>query len=593
MPSLMVAGEPKPQFILRKFSSIGQDPENDLVLDGEGIAPTHAHIRLEAGRFLLVALLRSHPIYLNGKRVRKQTLEHGDLLRLGERELSFQLWDEPSSNADEEPGDELSAYKRLAEFSSRLADRRSAAELLEALMDEVIALTGANKGFLIRVESGEVRIYTARNLKGENIKADLDAVSDSIISRVLKSREPLIVSDALNDQLFQSSLSVMQLKLCSVMCVPLISRGELLGAIYVGNDNVVDLFESRSLELLNIFASQATLLLQQAIQRDALSQDNAQLRTALEGKRFGSIIGSCDAMRSLFRRVEKVASTHISVLVLGDTGTGKELIAREIHRCSGRKGRFVPVNCGAIPETLMESELFGHRRGAFTGAVENKLGSFQAADKGTLFLDEIGEMPVHLQVKLLRAIQERTITRIGDTRPQRIDIRLVVATNVDLEEAIRQGRFREDLYYRINVVSIKLPPLKDREEDVLLIAHYLLERFSKELNRTVRGFSNEALIALRKHSWPGNIRELENRLKKALVMAEGTTLNPEDLDLSEELLEGRVLPLAEAKEAFQRRYIDQVLSLNNGNRTKTARDLGVDPRTIFRHLEKVREMKPR
>jgi transcriptional regulator with PAS, ATPase and Fis domain len=244
----------------------------------------------------------------------------------------------------------------------------------------------------------------------------------------------------------------------------------------------------------------------------------------------------------------------------------------------------VAINCSAIPESLMESELFGHRKGAFTGAVENKMGSFQAAHGGTLFLDEIGEMPPNLQVKLLRAIQERVVTAVGETRPTPVDIRVVAATHVNLEEAIKLGRFREDLYYRLNVVSIELPPLRARDEDVVLIARFLLEKFSKEFGRPIHGFTREAIIALRKHAWPGNIRELENRIKKAVVLADDLQLSPRDLDLSDDVLAGRVLPLAEAKEAFQRRYIDEVLALNGGNRTKTARDLGVDPRTIFRHL---------
>ncbi|MEZ4466777.1 MAG: nitric oxide reductase transcription regulator [bacterium] len=328
-------------------------------------------------------------------------------------------------------------------------------------MDEVIGLTGADKGFLLFMENGDLIVRTARNLNQESIAASLDHVSDSIIGRVVETRAPVIVSDALNDAAFQSSQSVVQLKLCSVMCVPLLFQGTLLGVIYVGNDNVVSLFDDQSLAVLTVFATQAAMLVQNALQQRALRSDNQRLQEALDGQRFGSIIGACDAMRDVYRRVDKVAATDINVLVLGETGTGKELVAREIHRRSPRaKGPFVAVNCGAIPETLMESELFGHRRGAFTGAVENKIGSFQAAEGGTLFLDEIGEMPVHLQVKLLRAIQERVITRVGDSKPMPVDLRLVVATHADLEQAIREGRFREDLYYRINVVSVVLPPLR-------------------------------------------------------------------------------------------------------------------------------------
>ncbi|MBC8132385.1 MAG: sigma-54-dependent Fis family transcriptional regulator, partial [Deltaproteobacteria bacterium] len=243
------------------------------------------------------------------------------------------------------------------------------------------------------------------------------------------------------------------------------------------------------------------------------------------------------------------------------------------------------INCGAIPENLLESELFGHIRGAFTGAVANKAGRFQSANGGTLFLDEIGEMPLSLQVKLLRALQERVVTRVGDTHAEAIDIRVLTATNRELEVEIKAGRFREDLYYRLNVVHILLPPLRDRGDDIVVLARYMVGRYSPEYGGKVRGLTPQAVAAIRRHRWPGNIRELENRLKKAVVLADKTLLGPEDLDLQPEDLP-TVLPLNEAKDKFQRDYINEILALNNGNRTKTARDLGVDPRTIFRHLEK-------
>jgi transcriptional regulator with PAS, ATPase and Fis domain len=297
-------------------------------------------------------------------------------------------------------------------------------------------------------------------------------------------------------------------------------------------------------------------------------------------------------MQQVFRKVEKIAPTDISVLITGETGTGKELIAREVHVRSPRTGKpFITINCGAIPENLLESELFGHVKGAFTGAVSNKQGKFQAADGGTLFLDEIGEMALDLQVKILRAIQERVVIRVGDTRPENVDIRILAATNRDLEKEIAAGRFREDLYYRLNVVNVHLPPLRERGEDVLVIARYLLSRYAREFDAKVKGFSPNATVAIRKYNWPGNIRELENRIKKAVVLCDSSVIGPDDLGLVGDTLP-QILTLADAKEKFQRDYINEVLALNNGNRTKTARDLGVDPRTIFRHLEKEADSPP-
>jgi transcriptional regulator with GAF, ATPase, and Fis domain len=420
----------------------------------------------------------------------------------------------------------------------------------------------------------------------ENIADAVSQLSDSIVAKVVKTLKPVIISDAMNDEEFAGSKSIMKLRLTSVICVPLLDRGKLIGLIYVGNDSIVDLFQPETMQILTVFAAQASLIVANALLLDHLRVDNRQLSQRLEQIRFGEIVGTSGPMQEVFKKVEKVASTDISVLITGETGTGKELIAREIHTRSPRaRAPFVTINCGAIPENLLESELFGHVKGAFTGAVANKQGKFQAAHGGTLFLDEIGEMPLNLQVKLLRAIQERIIIRVGDTRPETVDIRIVAATNRNLEGEIQAGRFREDLYYRLNVVNIHLPPLRDRQEDVVVIARYLLGRYAKEYDSKVKGFSPNAAVGIRKHHWPGNIRELENRIKKALVLAESTMIGPDDLGLTPDVLPP-ILTLADAKEKFQRDYINEVLALNNGNRTKTARDLGVDPRTVFRHLEK-------
>ncbi|MEM9189613.1 MAG: sigma-54-dependent Fis family transcriptional regulator, partial [Myxococcota bacterium] len=457
---------------------------------------------------------------------------------------------------------------------------------LEALVDAVIDVTNAGKGFVILLQNGEPRVTVARNLKQKNLAADVASLSDSIISKVVESKRPLIVSDAVNDTMFRGSQSVMNLQLSSVMCAPLLAQGQLLGIIYVGNNNVVALFEESSLDILSVFATQGALILQNALLRDELKSDRDNLAEMLEEKRFGDIIGSNPSVVAVFRKVEKVAEADISVLITGETGTGKELIAREIHRRSKRgEGPFVVVNCGAIPENLMESELFGHVRGAFTGAVNTREGKFQIADKGTLFLDEIGEMPINLQVKLLRALQERIVMKVGDTKAEPVDIRVLAATNRDLEHEIKKGNFREDLFYRLNVVNLHLPPLRDRGDDVVVIAKHLLQKSADEYGSKVKGFTPNALSALKKYDWPGNVRQLENRIKKAIVLCDKTLVGPEDLDLTPEALKP-VVPLAEAREDFQRNYILEVLERNNGNRTKTARDLGVDPRTVFRYLER-------
>ena len=411
-------------------------------------------------------------------------------------------------------------------------------------------------------------------------------LSDSILRRCIDTRQPLIVSDAVNDTMFNSSESVLDLQLSSVMVAPLIAQGQLLGLIYVGNDNVVNLFQQSGLEVLTVFAGQASLILQNAILLNQLTTDRDRIAEELEAQRFGDIIGSCPSLQEVFRRVEKVAAADINVLITGETGTGKELFARELHRRSNRvEGPFVVVNCGAIPENLMESELFGHVRGAFTGAISTRQGSFQAADGGTLFLDEIGEMPLALQVKLLRALQERVVTKVGDTKPQSVDIRVLAATNRDLEAAIKEAAFREDLYYRLNVVNLHLPPLRERGDDITILAKFLLHKYAAEFGAPVKGFTPKALDAMQSYDWPGNVRQLENRIKKAIVLADKTLIGPDDLDLGGDSRRA-VVPLTQAREDFTRQYILEVLERNGGNRTRTARDLGVDPRTVFRYLER-------
>jgi transcriptional regulator with GAF, ATPase, and Fis domain len=591
MPSLRLTTPGRPPTVYhlyKKITSIGSGPDNDVVLPDPLIGDTHASIHFDGQTYTVATLARRADVVINGKKRGKHKLSHDDKLVIGGCELRFALVDEAAPIEEEaaQTVADLDAYAKLYDFSEKLMQKRDLGELLDKLMDLVIEITNADKGFLILMDGDDLDVKVARNLRRENIADAISQLSDSIVAKVVASRRPVIISDAMHDTEFAAAKSVMQLRLSSVICVPLLDRGRLIGIIYVGNDSIVNLFQETMMRILTVFAAQASLIVANALLVDELKVDNRKLSERLEAVRFGEIVGTSPPMQAVFRKIEKIAPTDISVLITGETGTGKELIAREIHTRSPRAGKpFITINCGAIPENLLESELFGHVKGAFTGAIANKQGKFQAADGGTLFLDEIGEMPLELQVKLLRALQERVVVRVGDTRSESVDIRVVTATNRDLEKEIAGGRFREDLYYRLNVVNVLLPPLRVRGEDVIVIARYLLSRYTREFDAKVKGFSPNATVALRKHAWPGNIRELENRIKKAIVLAESTVIGPDDLGLGADNLP-TILTLAEAKDKFQREYINDVLAVNSGNRTKTARDLGVDPRTIFRHLEK-------
>ncbi|MBT8492796.1 MAG: sigma 54-interacting transcriptional regulator [Deltaproteobacteria bacterium] len=591
MPSFRVEApgiSPTVYHLYKKITSVGSSSECDIVLPDPLVAESFGHIHFDGQVYTITTQSKKSQMKVNGKRRKKHKLAHEDKLKIGGVDLQFSLIDAQPPSEEEAAATvaDVDAYQKLYDFSARLMEKHDLGELLEALMDSVIEITNADKGFLILMQGDQLGIEVARNLKKENIADAVSQLSDSIIAKVVRNKKPVIISDAMNDDEFANSKSVMKLKLTSVICAPLLERGKLNGLIYVGNDSVVDLFTEDILRVITVFAAQASLIVTNALHLNELKLDLGRLRGKLDDLRFGEIVGSSPAMQKVFKKIEKVASTDISVLITGETGTGKELIAKELHRRSPRDGKpFITINCGAIPENLLESELFGHVKGAFTGATSNKAGKFQAADGGTLFLDEIGEMPLNLQVKLLRALQEKIVVRVGSTNSEKVDIRILAATNRNLEKEIEAGAFREDLYYRLNVVNIHLPPLRDRGEDVLVIARYLLSRYSAEYEVKVRGFSPNASVGIRKYNWPGNIREMENRLKKAIVMAEGQLIGPDDLGLTGDALP-TIKPLAQAKDEYQRQYINEVLALNNGNRTKTARDLGVDPRTVFRHLEK-------
>ena len=583
-------GAPAHSFpLVKPLVSIGSGRDSDVRIDGvRGVVA----IQFDGTRFMATAL-DGASLIVNGKKRAQHALADGDTLQLGKTKLHFQNVEPHPAPPEGAPGDAAkldpaaTAVQRLADFLPALAREVDTERALAIILDAIIEVTHADKGFLIVVNGGTPLVQVARNFKRQDVDDAVERLSDSIVTKVLQTRTAIIVSDALHDAQFNASASVLNLKLCSVMCVPLIRRGELYGAVYVGNDRVANLFTERELLLMKSFCSTATLMLEHALEMNELRSRTQDLKVQLEEQRYGDIIGSCDALRDIFRKLDKVAATDISVLITGETGTGKELIARELHRRSPRKaGPFIAINCGAIPEALLESELFGHVKGAFTGAIASRPGRFQSANGGTLFLDEIGEMPTALQVKILRALQERTVVKVGDNKAETVDLRVVAATNRDLEEEMKAGRFREDLYYRINVVGLHLPPLRERGEDAVMLAKYFLARAARELSSKVKGFSPQALVAIKRFRWPGNIRQLENRIKKAVVLSERPLVGADDLELRPEQLEP-ILPLIQARDEWQKRYIDEVLERNAGNRTKTARDLGVDPRTIFRHLERM------
>jgi two-component system, NtrC family, response regulator len=330
-----------------------------------------------------------------------------------------------------------------------------------------------------------------------------------------------------------------------------------------------------------------SIVVRRALRIRELEEENWRLRERTGAMALEGIIGVSDSMRSLCRAIEKVAPTNATVLLLGDSGTGKELLARALHRLSGRAHKpFVAINCAAIPDTLLESELFGYEKGAFTGAAKRTAGKLESADGGTVFLDEIGEMPPSLQAKLLRVVQERTVERIGGRVPLLLDLRIVCATNRPLDTLLGTGGFRDDLYYRISEVTIKIPPLRDRQGDSLLVAQFLLQQIAERFGKPSRGLAPDAIRAIQAYRWPGNVRELENRIKGAVIMAEGVVVTAADLGLEDPGDDPEYLNLRVARQRAEAQAVRQSLAVAKGNLSRAAELLGVTRPTLYDLLGK-------
>src|SRR5690606_22439437 len=424
MPNLLLlppgAGSPTEAALVRPITSIGREAANEIRLDDPALGEGCLVLTSIKGRHRLTALGLTFTV--NGRATKEHLLVDGDAIEVGASKVTYvtaalRLAPQVPSPAAAPEEDihtqeveggvlrERQLLESLTSISRVLLETYNIDSVLDQLMDEAIKVTRADKGFLILNGEQGPSVRSARNASGQPLTQVGDQLSDSIVATVLETQAPLVLSNALDDPKFSSSASIVDLKVHSVMCLPLRQKGELIGLIYVGNDRLVNRFDAKAEEMLTIFAAQASLLIQNALLVRELQLDNAQLREKVEREAFGRIIGAGAGMQAVFRRIEKVAPADVTVLITGESGTGKELVAHELHQRSARaKGPFIAINCGAIPENLIESELFGHVRGAFTGAVGTRQGRFQAAHGGTLFLDEIGELPLPMQVNLLRVL---------------------------------------------------------------------------------------------------------------------------------------------------------------------------------------------
>ncbi len=476
------------------------------------------------------------------------------------------------------------SFQTLLKISEEINSIHDSQQLLDRIMDLAMEALNAERGFILMKNNGDdFTVVTARNITNQSIES-MRGFSSSVVNRVLERGEPILSIDAQADQRFSGADSIILQQIKSVICTPLIDQGKIIAAIYMDSRADVNQFDQESLDFLKTFATQATIALSNAKILEKLQHENKSLKRQISlSESFPEIIGKSQPILQILEMVRDVADTSASVLIEGESGTGKELVARALHAHSSRKDKpFIPIFCGSLSENLLESELFGHKRGAFTGAVEDKPGLFEEAHGGTLFLDEIGDVPMAIQTKLLRVLQEGEFKRVGETQIRKADVRIVAATNKDLWQEVQEGNFREDLYYRLNVINIKMPPLRERKSDIPLLAQHFLKKYAAKNQKKISGFTKEALQLLQDYNWPGNVRELENAIERAVILCRDSEISPDHFNLREQSLP---IPIGKTLKEITHYAVVETLRLAEGNRTKAAQILGVSRRWLYYHLK--------
>lgn len=467
-------------------------------------------------------------------------------------------------------------FEALQYLSQKLNTAVYQDSLVEETLDWVIDIINAERGLFVKYDEDkkEFFIITARHVKKENI-TDLSEFSSGILKRVIDKKEPIIFHDVQNEPSLSQYESILIKKIKSVIGVPILRSGTIWGVILVDSQSDRKEFSESNLQFLKFFSSLVSLALDRITQLEKLRDENRVLKNKIEaGLQIPDMIGESDELNHLGTLIHRVAATDTTVLILGESGTGKDLAAQAIHKLSARKDKpFLAQFCGSIPDTLLESELFGYKKGAFTGASADKKGLFETADGGTFFLDEIGDISMALQAKLLRVLENREIMRLGDTHVRKIDVRIITATNQNLQNLVKIGKFREDLFYRLNVFPIVMPPLRDRLGDVTHLTHYFLNKFSKRKMH----ISKDALAVLERYSWPGNIRQLLNVIKRALILCDSDTIEEKHIIIEETK---KSINFDGTLEDYEKQLLLKRLEECNQNRTQTAASLDVSVRWV-------------
>jgi Nif-specific regulatory protein len=490
-------------------------------------------------------------------------------------------------------------FQEIIEISTLINSTLEINEVLNRIMSTANRVVKAESSSLLLIDetTNELYFHVALGDKGEEVKKFTLKMGEGIAGWVAQHSKPLIVPDVHKDSRFYQDISKkINYPTKSILCVPLKLKNKTIGVLEVINKIGGGSFTVEDQNLLETFSNLAGVAIANARLYQDMKFENINLRKELvDGRQPIEFIGVSRVIKEKLEMASQVADTNTTVLLLGESGTGKELFAEHIHFMSRRKNKpLIKVNCAAIPEKLIESELFGHVKGAFTDAIADKMGKFELADTGTIFLDEVGDLSYPMQSKLLRVLQDRIIQRVGGTTSKKIDVRLIAATNKNLYEEVKNNRFREDLFFRLNVFPIYIPPLRERKEDIEPLARHFLEKFNHELKKNIKGFSNEVLEALKNYYWPGNVRELQNVIERSVVLCKEDTITMKDLYLGNESISARgidiepVLPLREAINDFKREYITKVLEKVGWKQTKASSILKIQRTYLSRLINELK-----
>lgn len=606
--------------------SIGREPTNSICLNEPSVSRQHCLIKhIEDDCFSIHDLDSFNGTFINGIPVNNQEIRHGDQIAIGDVIMFFLLQETESETIFKEtrsaiikddklnnqstiklaredavylqPEKLLSELPQLArtardlsvllKISSVLSTTYEMEGLQNHLLELIAEVIPAQRGAILLAKELEIHsnfVWAADSVNQKNIQ-----ISKTVIEQCLKEQVSILCNNVNEDEQFHLAESLIASNVHSILCVPLTIFERTLGVIYLDTADTKTVFDREHLQLLTGIAGIAASPLENAEQIENLKSENQRLLNHLIDN--NKIIGESDRMKEIYLLISKIAPTDSTVLILGESGTGKELVAHSIHRNSNRKNNpFIAINCATLSDNLLESELFGYERGAFTGAVNSKKGHFELADGGTIFLDEIGELSPLLQAKLLRVLQEREIMHLGGIKTIKIDIRLIAATNQNIEEAIKDGTFREDLYYRLNVINIKLPALRERREDILLLAQFFINKYNQKCNRNIKGISSQAKLYLQKYDWKGNVRELENTIERAVILTSEDIINFDDLPeiitkKTNKVIGNETLNYQESVIRAKQIIVEEALIKAQGNINEAAKALGIHTNNLYRLMK--------